>query len=167
MTSLQREIHTLYSDHHGWLLAWLRKKLGCAQNAADVAQDTFLRIITSRDALLEMREPRAYLTTTAQRLLLDRARRQRIEHAYLAELSQLAQTMPVTCSPEQVLTALQALEQISAALDNVAPKAREAFLMHYLEEVPQAEIARRLDVSERMVRKYLVQTLLHCRATDT
>jgi RNA polymerase sigma factor (sigma-70 family) len=167
MTSLQREIHTLYSDHHGWLLAWLRKKLGCAQNAADVAQDTFLRIITSRDALLEMREPRAYLTTTAQRLLLDRARRQRIEHAYLAELSQLAQTMPVTCSPEQVLTALQALEQISAALDNVAPKAREAFLMHYLEEVPQAEIARRLDVSERMVRKYLVQALLHCRATDT
>ncbi len=166
MTSLQREIHTLYSDHHGWLLAWLRKKLGCAQNAADVAQDTFLRIITSRDALLEIREPRAYLTTTAQRLLLDRARRQRIEHAYLTELSHLAQTMPVTCSPEQVLTALQALEQISAALDNVAPKAREAFLMHYLEEVPQAEIARRLDVSERMVRKYLVQALLHCRAAD-
>eukprot|EP01034_Spumella_vulgaris_P043948 gene43948-54609_t len=30
----------LYASHHGWLSGWLRKKMGCADNAADVAQDT-------------------------------------------------------------------------------------------------------------------------------
>ncbi|WP_407058407.1 sigma factor [Zoogloea oleivorans] len=43
--ALHQQVHALYSDHHAWLFGWLRKKLGCAHNAADVAQDTFLRIM--------------------------------------------------------------------------------------------------------------------------
>jgi RNA polymerase sigma-70 factor (ECF subfamily) len=26
-------LHALYSHHHGWLQAWLRRRLGCAQDA--------------------------------------------------------------------------------------------------------------------------------------
>ncbi|MDD3484875.1 sigma factor, partial [Azovibrio restrictus] len=33
----------LYRDHHGWLQGWLRRRLGNAHEAADLAQDTFLR----------------------------------------------------------------------------------------------------------------------------
>jgi RNA polymerase sigma-70 factor (ECF subfamily) len=40
-----------------------------------------VRILASRDALLGMAEPRAYLTTTARRLLVDRARRQALAQA--------------------------------------------------------------------------------------
>ncbi|WP_416390945.1 sigma factor [Alloalcanivorax xenomutans] len=39
-------VAVLYSDHHGWLLGWLRKKLGCSQHAADMAHDTFVRVLT-------------------------------------------------------------------------------------------------------------------------
>lgn len=152
----------LYSEHHGWLHAWLRRKLGCAHNAADVAQDTFLRILASRDGLLGIREPRAFLTTTAKRLLLDRARRQVIEQAYLAELTLAAETIPGHPSPEDVLEAVQALEQIGAALQAVSVKAREAFLMHYLDGETHGAIAGRLGVSTRMVQKYLAQCLLQC-----
>ena len=73
-----QEIEALYSSHHGWLHRWLQGKLGCAYHAADVAQDTFVRIISSRDALLGIEQPRAYLTTIAKRLLIDRSRRQLI-----------------------------------------------------------------------------------------
>jgi len=34
--------HALYTDHQGWLQAWLRKKLGNAHQAADLAHDTFV-----------------------------------------------------------------------------------------------------------------------------
>jgi RNA polymerase sigma factor (sigma-70 family) len=163
-TSLQQAVHSLYSDHHGWLLGWLRKKLSCAHSAADIAQDTFLRILLSRDVLVGMREPRAYLTTTAKRLILDRARRRRIEEAYLSELAILAETASVGFAPEQVLEALQALEQIGKVLEGVTPKAREAFLLHYLEDLPQDAVALELGVSDRMVRKYLAQVLLQCRS---
>src|ERR1700712_1881523 len=84
---LKQTVQELYCDHHGWLFGWLRKKLGCPQNAADLAHDTFTRILASRDALGAIREPRAYLSTTAQRLIIDGARRKRIEDAYLRELA--------------------------------------------------------------------------------
>jgi RNA polymerase sigma-70 factor (ECF subfamily) len=159
---LQQQLASLYSDHHGWLFGWLRKKLGCADNAADLAQDTFVRIITSRDALLGMRAPRAYLTTTARHLLANRVRRQKIEEAYLAELHLAASQCAGFPSPEQICIAIQALEQINAALQGLQFRPREAFLLHYLDGQTQAEVATALGVSTRMVQKYLAQALLHC-----
>lgn len=160
---LQEQLSSLYRSHHEWLHGWLRKKLGCGHHAADVAHDTFLRIIASRDALLGMREPRAFLTTTAKRLMIDQARHDAIEQAYLAELASLADTLPGSSSPEEVLQAMQALKQIGTALDGLGAKPREAFLLHYLDGLAQGEVAAALGVSGRMVHKYLVTALLHCR----
>ncbi len=155
-----QSLHALYASHHGWLFGWLRRRLGCAHNAADVAQDTFMRILASRDALLGLREPRAYLTTTASRLLIDRARREALERAYLAELALAALDLPSAPSPEQTLATLQ---QIAEALERVPARPREAFLMHYLDGQTHAAIAAHFGVSTRMVQKYLVQALLQCR----
>jgi len=157
-------IAQLYASHHAWLHAWLRRKLGCTHGAADLAQDVFVRILASRDALCGMREPRAYLTTTAQRLMVDRIRREVIERTYLAELAIVMENAPTHPSPEQILLTLEALGQIADLLAGVSAKAREAFLLHYLEELSHAEIAAQLQVSTRMVHKYLVQCLVQCTA---
>lgn len=157
------QVETLYQDHHGWLRGWLRKKLGCTEQAADLAHDTFLRVLGAQDALAGLKEPRAYLTTMARHLLIDRARRQRIEQSYLAELALMAETLDGAPSPEAILGAVQALDQISLALQGLSPKAGEAFLLHYLHDETQSEIASRLGVSVRMVQKYLAQALLRCR----
>ena len=47
-------------------------------------------------------------------------------------------------------------------LEGLLDKARQAFVLYYLEGLTQGEIARRLDLSERTVRKYLIQAMLHC-----
>jgi RNA polymerase sigma-70 factor (ECF subfamily) len=44
---LQRDVAALYTTHHGWLQGWLRKKVGNAFDAADLAQDTFVRLLTA------------------------------------------------------------------------------------------------------------------------
>lgn len=162
--SLNRQIETIYADHHGWLLSWLRRRLNDSCTAADVAQDTFLRLLASRDALLGIQEPRAYLTTTAKRLLIDRSRRHVIEQAYLDELASMAAELPGQPSPDEILQAMEALRQISIALQGVTVRAREAFLKHYLDGQTHAAIAASMGVSKRMVQKYLVQALLKCRA---
>lgn len=159
-----QEVEALYSVHHGWLHRWLQRKLGCAHHAADVAQDTFVRIIGSRDVLLGIEQPRAYLTTVAKRLLVDRSRRHLVEEAYLAELALIADTLPGYPSPEDIAMAVQALAQIADALEGAPARVREAFLRHYLDDQTHAVIANDMGVSTRMVRKYLVQALLHCRA---
>jgi RNA polymerase sigma-70 factor (ECF subfamily) len=165
-TGVQQQFHLLYRDHHSWLFGWLRKRMGCTHHAADLAHDTFERLLSSRDALLgqplALQEPRAYLTTTAKRLLIDRARREVLERTYLAELERAAQDLPQYPSPEQLLIAVQALDQICLALEGVSAKARAAFLLHYLEGHTHAHVAAQLGVSTKMVQKYLVQVLLHC-----
>lgn len=161
--ALQQQMHTLYCEHHGWLYGWLRRKLGCSHNASDIAHDTFLRIIASRNALLGVREPRAYLATTAKRLVVDQARRHLIETAYLEQLALAAEHMSDSPSPEQILQTLQALEQIEMALDGLSAKARQAFLLHYLDNQTHANIAAQLSVSTKMVQKYLIQALTHCQ----
>ncbi|OPL22089.1 hypothetical protein B5L72_34410 [Pseudomonas aeruginosa] len=45
LSAHHRAMHALYSEHHGWLQNWLRGKLGCAADAADLAQDTFSRML--------------------------------------------------------------------------------------------------------------------------
>lgn len=165
-SGVQQQVHALYRDHHSWLFGWLRRRLGCSHHAADLAHDTFERLLVSRDALLGPRptlaEPRAWLTTTARHLLIDRARREVLERTYLAELAALSAELPHHPSPEQLLVAVQALDEICQVLAGVAPKARTAFLLHYLEGETHARVAEQLGVSVRMVQKYLVQVLLHC-----
>jgi RNA polymerase sigma-70 factor (ECF subfamily) len=165
-SGVQQQLHVLYRDHHSWLFSWLRRRMGCAHHAADVAQDTFERLLASRDALLGQRllihEPRAYLTTTAKRLLVDRARREQLERSYLAELARMADDLPQYPSPEQLLMAVQALNQICQVLEGVSANARAAFLLHYLEGQTHASVAGQLGVSIKMIQKYLVQVLLHC-----
>ncbi|MDR4653398.1 MAG: sigma-70 family RNA polymerase sigma factor [Nitrosomonas sp.] len=155
------EIDTLYRDHHHWLFSWLRKKLSCQYQAADLAHDTFTRLL-SLSHLPCLQEPRAYLVTTAKRLLIDQTRKQRIEQAYLAELTRAAEAMDGFPSAEDIAAAVQILDKISQILAGLAEKPRQAFLLHYFDGLTHAAIGEQLGVSDRMVRKYLVQALVHC-----
>lgn len=155
------EIDTLYRDHHHWLFSWLRKKLSCQHQAADIAHDTFTRLL-SLSHLPCLQEPRAYLVTTAKRLLIDQTRKQRIEQAYLAELTRAAETLDGFPSAEDIAAAVQILDKISQILAGLAEKPRQAFLLHYFDGLTHAAIGAQLGVSDRMVRKYLVQALVHC-----
>ena len=47
----ERVVQTLYSTHHSWLNRWLRSRLGNAADAADMAQDTFVRLLQKTERL--------------------------------------------------------------------------------------------------------------------
>ena len=158
----QAAISDLYCEHHGWLFGWLRRKLGCAHNAADLAQDTFARILNARESVASLREPRAFLSTTARRLIIDQVRRKHIENAYLQELALTAEALEGFQSPEHILSTLEALEHIAFMLEGLHDNVRQAFVLYYLDGLTQSEIARQRGLSDRTVRKYLIQALLHC-----
>jgi RNA polymerase sigma factor (sigma-70 family) len=149
----------LYRQHHPWLLRWLRSKLQCAEHAADLAQDTFVKLLSTPPART-LHEPRAYLTTVARHLLVDHYRRQSLEQAWLATLAQLPE--PVTPSVEERLLILETLHRIDAMLDGLGAKVRTAFLLSQLEGLAYANIAVRLQVSERTVKRYMMQAFEQC-----
>jgi len=155
-------MHTFYVEHHGWLSAWLRRRLGCTHSAADLAQDTFVRVLLRPQVLPTLREPRAYLSTLAKGVVSEHWRRQALERAYLEALALMPE--PLALSPEERLELLQTLDEIDAMLDGLAPKAREAFVLSQLEGLTYAAIAERLQISERTVKRYMQQGFERCLA---
>ena len=156
----QRQITELYVDHHSWLHGWLRKKLGCSQRAADLAHDAFIRVLTLAEPQ-NLKEPRAFLTTTATRLMIDAGRRRKIERAYLDALALHADEASIP-SPEAIHAALQVLEKIAQMLEGLPAKPRQAFLLNRLDGLTYSEIATVLGVSSSMVKQYMASVLVHC-----
>lgn len=162
-------VETLYCDHHGWLQGWLRRRLDNTTDAADLAQDTFVRLITSRTEWRfdSLAEARAYLRTTAQNLCVNLWRRQEIERAWRETLAMTPEASYP--SAERQAMVLQALDEIGAMLNSLSPRAAQAFVLAEVCEMTDAEVARELGVSDRTVRKYVAQAMLGClslRARD-
>jgi len=153
-------VHLLYRAHHGWLHGWLRAKLGNSFDAADLAQDTFVRVLRHRHELDALREPRAYLTTIAKRLLLNHHRRRSVEQAYQEALALMPQDL--VPSAEQRLIILETLQEIDEMLAGLSLPARQAFLMAQLEGLSHGEIAERLNVSLRTVHRYITKGFEQC-----
>ena len=147
-------VETLYLDHHTWLRGWLQRRLNNSSEASDLAQDTFVNVITTGYAG-DIREPRPFLATIARRLLAHRHRRHVLENAYLEALAALPDAhMP---APEQRLMAVEALQDIDRALDGLPHAVREAFLLAQLEGLTYDQIAARLRVSASSVKQYLTR----------
>lgn len=149
----------MYLAHHGWLQAWLRKKLGNPCDAADLAQDTFIRILAARNAVT-IDEPRAYLTTVARGVLINWYKRQALERAYLDALALMPE--PEAPSPEQRAIILQTLHEIDAMLDALRPVARKVFLLSQLEGMKYEDIAALTGVSLTSVKRYMRQAFRQC-----
>ena len=163
-TPNEQTLHALYRDHRSWLENWLSRRMGNAWDAADLSQDTFVRVLASAQPLADLREPRAYLLTVGKRLLSNFYTRRSLEQAYLEALARLPEeSVP---SPEQRWLLLETLQALDELLDGLAPVMRRAFLWSQLEGLGYREIAERLKVSERTVKRYMAQAYEHCLLVD-
>jgi RNA polymerase sigma factor (sigma-70 family) len=155
-------VSALYLEHHHWLRDWLRRKLGCPHNAADLSHDTFMRVLGRPHELAHVREPRAWLTTIAHGLVVDQARRRDLERSYLDALAR----QPEGSHPSAETRAMMfdCLARIDAMLDGLHPKARTVLLLSRLEGWSYVDIARQMDVSLSTVEKHMATGLRHCLA---
>lgn len=150
---------TLYSAHHSWLNRWLRSRLGNAADAADLAQDTFVRLLQKTERL-ELKAPRAFLRSIASGLVIDHWRREEIQRAYLESIAHLPEALAP--SAEARMLVLELLEEIARLLDGLKPKVRQAFLLAQCDGLAHKQIALQMGVSLRTVERYIAQALYHC-----
>lgn len=160
--SAKQQCGALYVAHHSWLLGWLRYKLGCLHDAADLTQDTFVRVLTSRELQNEeqLKEPRAFLLTVAGRLVSNHFRRRSLEQAWIEALATLPEQQVPSLEVQAIL--LQSLHEIDVMLDGLAPRVRQAFLLAQLEGLTYAQIAERLNISVRTVKRYMAEAFEQC-----
>ncbi|MFL9925154.1 sigma-70 family RNA polymerase sigma factor [Herbaspirillum lusitanum] len=152
-------LHLIYCGHHNWLVQWLQRKLGNVFDAADLAQDTYIRVATGK-TMPAPEEARPYLVQIAKRLMIDLYRRRTLEEAYLSALACLPE--PFTPSHEDTLIVLQTLSAIDRALDSLPEKVREAFFMSQFDGMTYSAIASALGIAVATVRKHMLSATRAC-----
>ena len=152
-------LSSVFRNDYRWLADRLRFRLGCGFNAEDVASEAFAQFAVVPD-VQAVREPRALLTTIAQRVMYETWRRRDLERNYMEVLAQMPEQHHA--SPEQRALLLESLQAIDKALDGLSVKARMAFLYSQLDGLTYAEIGERLGVSASMVRQYMAKAVACC-----
>lgn len=158
--STNHQIEDLYINHHGWLKSWLHRRLGNTADAADLAQDAFVRLLKRPVRLENPPAARVYLRAMANGMCIDLWRRREVEQAWLDALG--AHPEMVEPSAEDRAIVIEALLKVSSMLEQLPEKVATAFVLSQLHGMRYAEIAERLQVSERMVKKYMARAMLNC-----
>lgn len=157
--ALQQSVERLYTTHHHWLKNWLRRQLACSDSAADLAHDTFIRVIAARNAS-QIVEPRVYLATVARRVMVDYFRRSSLERAYLEALAAMPEAVQI--SVEERTIVIETLCEIDAMLDALGAKTRQVFLLSQLDGLTYPEIALQMNLSVSSIKKYMARAIEHC-----
>jgi RNA polymerase sigma factor (sigma-70 family) len=155
-------VEQLFREHNEALVRFLALRLGSHQEAKDVAQEAYVRI-------LSLHEPgaisflRAFLFKTAANIAVDRVRsQQRRLHSASARLFE--ELRPTPSSPEQLLGGAQELAAVQRLLGELPPKCRRALLLHRVTGLATNDIAAQMGLSERMIRHYILQGVAYCRS---
>lgn len=161
-------IADLVNEHSLPLEKYLARKLDNPEDAAELAQEAFLRLHRLEHPE-NLDNARAFLFQVATNLAVDQLRRRQLHFRFLrseksfAEEGEPPDLNAAGASPEQILGAREKLHAIQAAVDELPFKVRQAFLLHRQSGLPYSAIAEQMQVSVSSVEKYILQALKHCR----
>lgn len=148
------------------LLAYFLRRTGSPQEAEDLTQETFARLIGS-STFESAEESQAYVFRVASNLLRDRARAAiRLKKFPTLPLDSMG---PQDCEPklvegidpERVLIARENLSEVLACLDELGERTRNIFVLFRLEGMKQKSIAELYGISLSTVEKHVMAAVLH------
>lgn len=142
------DIQTLFRRHAEGIARSLARRGMQDETAADITQDTFLRVIArppANDA--QNHNPAAYLYRVSRTLGINHRRREALMETVALDDEEALEVADPSPSPEKIVYSRQCLAQTYAALNELPERTRNAFEMHRLGERTIAEVAEELEIS--------------------
>jgi RNA polymerase sigma-70 factor (ECF subfamily) len=143
----------------GDLLRFLRSRLSHGDQAQDLAQEVYLRLLRVEDLRL-IRNPRAFVIHLAANAAHEwrMLARNRLQHSE----DELQQLIADDGDPADALERDSQIHQLERVLSTLSPKAQAVLLMHRRDGMTYQEIATHMHLSVAMVKKYLTRGLAAC-----
>ena len=157
------DIERLYREHQPMLIRWLARVVHCQDTAADLAQESYLRVAGSAGEQV-ITHPRAFLFRTARNLAFDHLRKMKTRNATVQPLEEALDLPSPQPSAETAMLDRQRVALFRKTLDALPARCREVFLLHRVHHCTYAVIATRLRISESAVEKHIMRALKHCRS---
>lgn len=160
-----QEVERLFRDHNDSLLRFLTLRLHSRQEAREVAQEAYVRLL-QLERVDVASFLRGYLFRIAGNIAIDRLRRRATEsraESHLQDTELFPGLFDRPPDPEAVAMERERVQQIRSFLHELPDAVRDAFLMFRTEDMDQESIARKLGITDRMVRNHITRALMYCR----
>jgi RNA polymerase sigma factor (sigma-70 family) len=161
MTTMTRaRLRALFEAGYTAFRERLKRRLGSEDLADEALQDAWLRLARDGDVGVVQR-PETYLFRVALNVAADR-REAEARRLSQREINAVLHMADDALDPQQIHEARAEFAALERALEELSPRRRAIFILARVEEVAHDEIARRFDISPRMVEKELRRALDHC-----
>lgn len=160
--SVDSSLFHVFMDCMKELRSFLTRRLGCAEAAADIVQDTYVRLAMRPDHQTHD-NPRALVFRVAANLATDHHRHQRIRDKFDGgNLEELHIASPIP-PPDADIIDRQEDALLKEAIAELPETRRLVFLLRMSQELSYSEIARRVGISVSAVEKHMHKAIVHCR----
>jgi RNA polymerase sigma-70 factor, ECF subfamily len=133
-----------------WQVAW--RFTGDRDQAADIVQDAFLRLLNAAGRYRPTAQFTTYFYKILSRLCLDRARKK--QPLFMDTLPDRPDPLPGAADK---VMAKETAAMVRSALDALAPNQRMAIVLKYYENLNYREIAAILNISPKAVERLLAR----------
>jgi RNA polymerase sigma factor (sigma-70 family) len=154
-----------FGRFHDALYRYLLHKLHHTQSAEDLTQEVFLRLLRTADHNM-VRNPQAYVFGVAFNVLYEfRMHERRAAVIYDSDaLTQVTNNLADAAPTPQELSEQRSQQRVlEGVMAQLSPMQQAVLLMAKRQELPHAEIARRLGISIGTVRKHLARAVSQFR----
>jgi RNA polymerase sigma-70 factor, ECF subfamily len=158
-----------FERHRDHLMAVAYRMLGIRQDAEDAVQETYLRYLRAADS--DIRDLRAWLTTTVARVCLDelrsaRGRRESYVGQWLPEpiVGVFHGLSPASMGPEDRVTLDESVSMaMLVLLESLTPAERTAFILRDILGLPYEELSEVVGRSQAACRQLVTRARAHVR----
>jgi len=157
-------VERLFAAHRTALMQYLTRLFGSSEDAEEIVQETYIRLLKFEDLGQLDSEVRRFLFRIATNLARDRFR-QRKARAHDAHVPyDVIELEGQGEAPEEILDWDTGMAVLKQALLDLPPRHRQVFLLHVTENMSYRTIAKHLGVSTKTVERDLAMVLELCQS---
>ena len=164
MSARSDVVERLFTAHRTALLQYLTRLLHSSEDAEEIVQETYIRLLKLEDLGHLDSEVRRFLFRIATNLARDRFR-QRKARAHDAHVPfDMLELEGSSEAPEEIVDWDAGMVVLKQALLDLPPRHRQVFLLHVTENMSYRTIAKHLGVSTKTVERDLAMVLELCQS---
>lgn len=154
-------IEQVIKSCHTSLLNFLQLRLRVADDARDVAQEAYIRLM-KYEGSEDVKSPESLLFRIAINIANDMGRADKVrkvsDHCAIDELD----FDSGVATPEREVSACEQLDLLYAAIEQLPVKCRQVFVLHRFHNMTYPQIAAHCGISVKMVEKHISRALVAC-----
>lgn len=164
MPEAKRElVKQLFEQYHQELHAYLVSRLrGSAVEAADVSQETFLRLLRLKDTDA-IEQPHAYVYSVAANVVRELGLKEHAQARLPGKLGDEVVGVSPFELPMDEAERMARLEHLKHCISGMPPTYQAVLVLRKRDGMTYQEIAEQLEISVHTVKKYLLRAVAWCR----